>query len=131
MHRLRGTERSPAPQRFAFRHSAGQRSRTRWFGPTHQGIAGLDTPRRLEGPRAVHQDSSGFLRGLPGSTRYSVRWWVFGAVACRSALLLSWPVDGYRGCGGDEETRTPDPLLAKEMLFQLSYVPLTPRRRSV
>jgi hypothetical protein len=25
--------------------------------------------------------------------------------------------------GGDEETRTPDPLLAKEMLFQLSYVP--------
>ena len=26
--------------------------------------------------------------------------------------------------GGDEETRTPDPLLAKEMLCQLSYVPL-------
>ena len=24
---------------------------------------------------------------------------------------------------GDEETRTPDPLLAKEMLCQLSYVP--------
>jgi hypothetical protein len=29
---------------------------------------------------------------------------------------------GAKG-GGDEETRTPDPLLAKEMLFQLSYVP--------
>src|SRR4029079_9045924 len=28
-----------------------------------------------------------------------------------------------RRAGGDEETRTPDPLLAKEMLFQLSYVP--------
>ena len=27
------------------------------------------------------------------------------------------------GGGGDEETRTPDPLLAKEMLCQLSYVP--------
>ena len=27
------------------------------------------------------------------------------------------------GDGGDEETRTPDPLLAKEMLYQLSYVP--------
>jgi hypothetical protein len=25
--------------------------------------------------------------------------------------------------GGDEETRTPDPLLAKEMLCRLSYVP--------
>jgi hypothetical protein len=28
--------------------------------------------------------------------------------------------------GGDEETRTPDPLLAKEMLYQLSYVPFAP-----
>ena len=44
-----------------------------------------------------------------------------------------WPGDNQRGgCGlrgvaeggGDEETRTPDPLLAKEMLFQLSYVPV-------
>ena len=30
------------------------------------------------------------------------------------------------GDGGDEETRTPDPLLAKEMLYQLSYVPQAP-----
>ena len=30
------------------------------------------------------------------------------------------------GDGGDEETRTPDPLLAKEMLCQLSYVPSKP-----
>ena len=33
---------------------------------------------------------------------------------------------GFRrraGDGGDEETRTPDPLLAKEMLYRLSYVP--------
>jgi hypothetical protein len=29
--------------------------------------------------------------------------------------------------GGDEETRTPDLLLAKEMLYQLSYVPLASR----
>ena len=35
-----------------------------------------------------------------------------------------WGGPGARGRGGgDEETRTPDPLLAKEMLFQLSYVP--------
>ena len=26
--------------------------------------------------------------------------------------------------GGDEETRTPDPLLAKEVLSQLSYIPV-------
>jgi hypothetical protein len=26
--------------------------------------------------------------------------------------------------GGDKEIRTPDPLLAKQMLYQLSYIPL-------
>ena len=36
---------------------------------------------------------------------------------------LRWRSDGG---GGDEETRTPDPLLAKEMLYQLSYVPQAP-----
>jgi hypothetical protein len=37
-----------------------------------------------------------------------------------------------RQSGGDEETRTPDPLLAKEMLYRLSYVPeQSPDRRSV
>jgi hypothetical protein len=37
---------------------------------------------------------------------------------------MSWRAAGEapKG-GGDEETRTPDPLLAKEMLYQLSYVP--------
>ena len=34
------------------------------------------------------------------------------------------PLRELPGDGGDEETRTPDPLLAKEMLCQLSYVPL-------
>jgi hypothetical protein len=46
---------------------------------------------------------------------------------------IRYAVPGYPGPeeflrlierGGDEETRTPDPLLAKEMLFQLSYVPV-------
>jgi hypothetical protein len=29
------------------------------------------------------------------------------------------------GVGGDERTRTADPLLAKQVLYQLSYVPET------
>ncbi len=59
-----------------------------------------------------------FLRGSSGSTRYSIAECVLlGAVAFA-------PVAAVGGDGGDEETRTPDPLLAKEMLFQLSYVPL-------
>jgi hypothetical protein len=35
-------------------------------------------------------------------------------------------VGPWGGGGGDEETRTPDPLLAKEVLYQLSYVPSAP-----
>ena len=31
-------------------------------------------------------------------------------------------------CGGDEETRTPDPLRAKQVLFQLSYAPTGSKR---
>ena len=31
--------------------------------------------------------------------------------------------------GGDKETRTPDPLLAKQMLYQLSYVPVRASRQ--
>ena len=48
----------------------------------------------------------------------------------RSALAQYSIGDGGAdpGGGGDEETRTPDPLLAKEMLYRLSYVP-TPERR--
>ena len=38
-------------------------------------------------------------------------------------LQLRRPAKGSSGVGGDEEIRTPDPLLAKEMLCQLSYVP--------
>jgi hypothetical protein len=39
-------------------------------------------------------------------------------------LLVVCLAGAPAGSGGDEETRTPDPLLAKEMLFQLSYVPV-------
>jgi hypothetical protein len=35
--------------------------------------------------------------------------------------MLAGPAS--REVGGDEETRTPDFLLAKEALFQLSYTP--------
>ena len=30
--------------------------------------------------------------------------------------------------GGDEETRTPDPLHAKQVLYQLSYIPMGSKR---
>ena len=43
---------------------------------------------------------------------------------CLFDLKVGFPSgSGHRRGGGDEETRTPDPLLAKEMLCQLSYVP--------
>ena len=50
-------------------------------------------------------------------------------VWCCLAQVSFLRLDGLPVVGGDEETRTPDPLLAKEMLCQLSYVPL--RREEV
>ena len=47
---------------------------------------------------------------------------IFSSVVVRCARYVRPRMCGASG-GGDEETRTPDPLLAKEMLFQLSYVP--------
>jgi hypothetical protein len=49
-----------------------------------------------------------------------MRWVVSGIGPELFEMLVIGTVEG----GGDEETRTPDPLLAKEMLCQLSYVPV-------
>ena len=47
---------------------------------------------------------------------------ILAVAACGSSVDCRLPIESP-GDGGDEETRTPDPLLAKEMLCQLSYVP--------
>ena len=57
-------------------------------------------------------------RGLPG---------LFSSDEVRPSQDLFLRLLGSERVGGDEETRTPDPLLAKEMLYQLSYVPQAPR----
>jgi hypothetical protein len=47
-----------------------------------------------------------------------------------STLVVSHPVSDSRGdvsAGGANETRTRDPLLAKQVLFQLSYSPKKPQ----
>ena len=59
---------------------------------------------------------------LPAGGRARIRGssWICGlGVVPSSSIAVR---DGAKG-GGDEETRTPDPLLAKETLCQLSYVP--------
>ena len=78
-----------------------------------------DTRRRLED---LASEPSGQRLGgsvVPGSTR-SLQLSVSAALAQDRILRCVVP----EPVGGDEETRTPDPLLAKEMLCQLSYVPL-------
>ena len=70
--------------------------------------------------RAVTIDS---MPGTRGSSRGSTRALQFGCgAASLRILILPWTTRPVSG--GDEETRTPDPLLAKEMLYQLSYVPV-------
>ena len=78
----------------------------------------VDTRRRLEDlPRSRLEQHLVLGRSgvHPGSS-------VIGSVRPRAGSdpPLCVPTAGD---GGDEETRTPDPLLAKEMLCQLSYVP--------
>ena len=47
-----------------------------------------------------------------------------------SQQMLSPTVVRVKASGGDEGTRTPDPLLAKEVLSQLSYIPAADRDAS-
>ena len=75
---------------------------------TDQGICGdPDTRRRFGGPAC--EPSVVVLD--PGVSR-------------GPEVFICVPWVAGRKSGGDEETRTPDPLLAKEMLCQLSYVPV-------
>ena len=69
-----------------------------------------------------HQVTAGVL-----SSRVSGVYPIFDSgVRCAVSRLQSSCGPFSLGGGGDEETRTPDPLLAKEMLFRLIYVPLHP-----
>ena len=77
-----------------------------------------DTRRRLEDLPRPSDDQRRGSSVVPGSTRGSS---VLGECGLAQERILRF---GSGSGGGDEETRTPDPLLAKEMLCQLSYVPL-------
>ena len=79
-----------------------------------------DTRRRLEDlPRSRLEQRLG-CSVVPGSTR-TLQLSDWCGLAQDRILRCGFPTARD---GGDEETRTPDPLLAKEMLCQLSYVPL-------
>ena len=76
---------------------------------------------------AVPSPSDPLVRGLPHEGKDTEQGLDAGhGPGCWTVIVRGWdPIcsvamapDG----GGDEETRTPDPLLAKEMLYQLSYV---------
>ena len=67
------------------------------------GLRGLEPPTsRLSGVRSNHLSYKPML----------VFW--------RRSSFLRLPTP----CGGDEEDRTPDPLLARQVLSQLSYTPI-------
>ena len=95
------------------------------IGPSDPLVGELQlTDQRSDGVQTPNDGS--IFAEPPFSTAIASRaWWGVWprySVHCRC-------VGGYVGSsgltpsGGDEETRTPDPLLAKEMLCQLSYVP--------
>ena len=83
----------------------------------------VDTRRRLEDLPRSRLGTAPRFSVVPGSTRCL---WLSDWCGLEQDRILRC---GSRrlGVGGDEETRTPDPLLAKEMLCQLSYVPIATR----
>ena len=109
----------PAIQRCACSAVRWSVTSSSWLKPTDQGIsvwaAHKKTTRGLSSRPMNSRCSCEILWGLPDIQLVRS----CSAQLCRSAMCL---LSGESG--GDEETRTPDPLLAKEMLFQLSYVPL-------
>ena len=63
------------------------------------------------------------------SRAYPWRWWAqmdsnHRPRAYQARALTTWAMSPY---GGDKEARTPDPLLAKQVLSQLSYTPTLSR----
>ena len=105
--------------------SAGRRPPAWRPKPVDQGIPGgrhTKRPEQCPGRQATAGSVSRF-RGLPDMHLVFV-----DLAQCRFLVLL---FERAGEDGGDEETRTPDPLLAKEMLFRLSYVPLPFRARSL
>jgi hypothetical protein len=87
------------------------------------------TDQRVGGGAQTHEDGSRTSLGAVNDSACG-----FGSFrVCPVSSVQMWcglAQDLFLRCfvrgagGGDEETRTPDPLLAKEMLCQLSYVPL-------
>ena len=70
------------------------------------GSSGLEPPTsRLSGVRSNHLSYEPMLFSLPEV----------------SSLV---PLPSLKGSGGDERDRTDDPLLAKQVLSQLSYTPI-------
>ena len=77
------------------------------------GSSGLEPPTsRLSGVRSNR---------LSYEPPFCVRALSF-ALSLRSAILL-FRKRQPSGCGGDERNRTADPLLARQVLSQLSYTP--------
>ena len=96
--KVRRTQRERVSRRARPKSFRRQRSAGQWPATT-----GKDTDQGLD---AGHEIPLGRVMGFRG--------WDPSCSVCDQR---------WDGDGGDEETRTPDPLLAKEMLYQLSYVP--------
>lgn len=71
--------------------------------------------------------SSRFTVHSSGFPVHSARFTVDGSRSpiCRRRSSGIQPLRGPEGGGGDEGIRTPDPLRAKQVLFQLSYAPMS------
>ena len=85
------------------------------------GSSGLEPPTlRLSGARSNH------LSYEPASSNCSVQ-----ITMCKLIAFCAWSPFFRGAIGGGEEIRTPDPLLAGQMLCQLSYTPEVPNSQFI
>ena len=103
------------------RRRSGSASWLAPLAPTVRWSVGSWWSARIRGPAWIPTRVDG-SEDLPANRR---SWCGIRSLGMGPRDLLVSDRVGCAKSGGDEETRTPDPLLAKEMLCQLSYVPVT------
>jgi hypothetical protein len=120
---------SRTPHRYLCRTSPQVLLGTRVASPSEENLSGVARPRQPV-PRFFFSSrfhrvfqrfetsrNFGTLTSLPRDLSQRI-----AALRSHQCLVVIPLGCGPRGCG-DEGTRTPDPLLAKQVLYQLSYAP--------
>jgi hypothetical protein len=109
------------------RHPTGQHPRVKPKGMRHDHTTQDALPRHMIKPNSNIRDTDQSQPACP--SRPTQKSWPAALIVCKSKRLPpcedrgAHAVCSANGGGGDDRDRTDDPLLAKQVLSQLSYAP--------